>query len=106
MCEVEDGVREECNSRDGKRVAGDASRNQILQALCAVVRSSNLPLRILLGGFYEEEQRWVGRQLSHSPPVRSRWAQKVREYLHRLRGQMGGAEEAPAGKTQLSGIKE
>ena len=31
-----------------ERVAGDASRSQILQALCATVRSSNLTLRVLL----------------------------------------------------------
>lgn len=58
------------------------------RALSALVKSLDLTLRIPIGGFYEEEQRLLERQLSHSLPVRSRrWAQMVREYLHRLRDQ-------------------
>lgn len=82
-----------------ERVAGDASRSQILQALCATVRSSNLTLRVLLGGSSEEEQRKTARP---PHPVRQsrRWGVMVREnFLHRLRGQhpsgVGDAKQAP-----------
>lgn len=42
------------------------------RALCAMVRSWHLVLKIPIGGFSEEEQRLVETQLSHSLSVRSR----------------------------------
>lgn len=47
-----------------ERVAGDASRSQILQALHTTVRSLNLTFRMLLGRFNEEEQRKTAQSLT------------------------------------------
>lgn len=52
--EVEDGAREECNGRNGEKTGWDMpteARSQ--RALCAMVRSWNLTLKIPTGEFYE-----------------------------------------------------
>lgn len=61
--EAEDGVREEYSVGYGERVAGGAGRGQTSQGPLRLVKSSDLTLRIPVGGFHEEGQRLVGRQL-------------------------------------------
>lgn len=105
FCEAEDGVREECNSRDGR---GWQEMPAEARSCRPFVPQSGVQttLRMSLGRFNEEEQRLRGdSSVTHSPPVRSRrWEQMVREnFLHRLRGQhpseVGDAKQAPAGNT-------
>ena len=105
FCEAEDGVREQCNLRDG-RGWQEIPAEAISCRPFAPQSGVQMTLRMSLGGFNEEEQRlWGDSLVTHSPLIRGRrWAQMVREnFLHRLRGHhpsgVGDAKQAPAGNT-------
>lgn len=69
--EVEDGVREECNARNGERMAGDASRARSHKSLLCHGQEFRLDLEVTNRRVLRKGRGWW-KTICYSLPIKCR----------------------------------